>query len=71
MENAEERSIADYPVYVNTRNERRFFRQIPIKKALSENNREKAIFATERLRQQKALHLYHLIREYKLFTWWD
>ncbi len=23
------------------------------------------------LRQQKALHLYHLIREYKLFEWWD
>ena len=23
------------------------------------------------LRQQKALHLYHLIREYKLLSWWD
>ena len=22
-------------------------------------------------RQQKALHLYHLIREYNLFSWWD
>ena len=40
-----------------------------------ENNaivtRDKAILSTVSLRQQKALHLYHLIREYKLLTWWD
>ena len=22
-------------------------------------------------KKQKTLHLYHLIREYKLMTWWD
>ena len=34
-------------------------------------NRDLAIYATVSLRQQKALHLYHLIREYKLLGWWD
>jgi hypothetical protein len=34
-------------------------------------NRDKAILSTVSLRQQKALHLYHLIREYNLLTWWD
>ena len=32
---------------------------------------ETAILSIVSLRQQKALHLYHLIREYKLFSWWD
>ena len=31
----------------------------------------KAILSITRLRQYKVLHLYHLIREYKLFEWWD
>jgi hypothetical protein len=34
-------------------------------------NRDKVILSTVSLRQQKALHLYHLIREYNLLTWWD
>lgn len=67
----EDRPIADYPVYVNVRNERRFFRRTPIKEAQSEGDRTKAILSITRLRQYKALHLYHLIREYKLFEWWD
>lgn len=66
----EDRPIADYPVYVNVRNERRFFRCTPIKDAQSEGDRTRAILSKTRLRQQKALHLYHLIREYKLFEWW-
>jgi hypothetical protein len=66
----EDRPIADFPVYVNVRNERRFFRRTPIKDAQSEGNRTKVILTRPRLRQQKALHLYHLIREYKLFEWW-
>ena len=66
----EDRPIVDYPVYVNVRNERRFFRRTPIKDAQSEGNRTKVILTIPRLRQQKALHLYHLIREYKLFEWW-
>ena len=63
--------IADFPIYVNVRNERRFFRATPIKDAQQQGNRDWVILSTMRLRQQKALHLYHLIREYKLFEWWD
>ena len=64
-------SLADLPVYVNVRNERRYFRSTPIKDALSENRRDWSIHLKISLRKQKALHLYHLIREYKLFDWWD
>lgn len=60
--------LADYPVYVNVRNERRFFRTTPIKDAQQKGDK---IHLITRLRQDKALHLYHLIREYKLMTWWD
>lgn len=63
--------LADYPAYVNVRNERRFFRSTPIKDAKAEGDRDKVIRSIVSLRQQKALHLYHLIREYKMFTWWD
>ena len=63
--------LPDIPVYVNTRNEKRFFRSTPIKDALAENRREYSIHLKISLRQQKALHLYHMIREYKLFGWWD
>ena len=63
--------LADLPVYVNVRNERRYFRCTPIKDALSENRRDWSIHLKISLRKQKALHLYHLIREYKLFDWWD
>ena len=70
VNNDEDRPIADYPVYVNVRNERRFLRHTPIKDAQSEGNRTRAILSITRLRQEKALHLYHLIREYKLFEWW-
>ena len=55
----------------NVKNERRFFRATPIRDAQAECDRDKAILSTVSLRQQKALHLYHLIREYKLLTWWD
>ena len=66
----EDRPIVDYPVYVNVRNERRFFRRTPIKDAQTEGDRIDVIHFIIRLRQEKALHLYHLIREYKLFEWW-
>ena len=71
LDDTDRKPIADYPVYVNVRNERRFFRATPIKDAQSECDRDKAILSTVSLRQQKALHLYHLIREYNLLTWWD
>ena len=63
--------FAEFPVYVNIRNEHRFFRNTPIKNAQKEGHRDHAIHLITRLRQEKALHLYHLIREYKLMTWWD
>jgi len=71
LDNTDKKPIADYPVYVNVRNEHRFFRATPIKDAQREGDRDRAIRSIVSLRQQKALHLYHLIREYKLLTWWD
>ena len=71
LDETDRKPIADYPVYVNVRNERRFFRATPIMDAKAVGNRDKAILSTVSLRQQKALHLYHLIREYNLLTWWD
>lgn len=65
LDDTDRKPIADYPVYVNVKNERRFFRRTLIKDAQLEGDRTKAIFAITRLRQMKALHLYHLIREYK------
>ena len=66
----DDKSIVDFPRYVNARNEKRFFRSTPIKDALSEGKRTLAILSIPELRQQKALHLYHLIREYTLLEWW-
>ena len=63
-------SPVDFPTYVNVRNERRFFRRTPIKDAQDKGNRTSAILSITELRKQKALHLYHLIREYKMFEWW-
>ena len=71
LDDTNRKPIADYPVYVNVRNERRFFRSTPIRDAQLEGNRDKAILSIVSLRQQKALHLYHLIREYNMFSWWD
>lgn len=71
MVDDDKKPLADIPVYINVRNERRFFRSTPINDALSENRLDWAIHLKVSLRQQKALHLYHLIREYKLFEWWD
>lgn len=70
LDDTNRKPIADYPVYVNVRNERRFFRSTPIRDAQLEGNRDKAILSM-RLRQEKALHLYHLIREYNILSWWD
>lgn len=71
LDDSDRKPIADFSVYVNVRNECRFFRATPIKDAQRVGDRDNAILSTVRLRQQKALHLYHLIREYNLLTWWD
>lgn len=70
LDGIDDQSIIDFPAYVNARNERRFFRRTPIKDSQTEGDRIKAIHFITRLRQEKAFHLYHLIREYKLFEWW-
>ena len=66
-------------VYVNTRNEYRFFRRTPIKDnredkdpykgEVGQNFRDKSMKMS--LRQLKAMHLYNMIREYRMFHWWD
>ena len=71
LDDTDRKPIADFPVYVNVRNERRFFRATPIRDAQQKGDRDRAIFSIVSLRQQKALHLYHLIWEYKLLSWWD
>lgn len=71
LDETDRKPIAAYPVYINVRNERRFFRSTPIKEALSAGKRDLVIYSMVSLRQQKALYLYHLIRAYKLLTWWD
>ena len=71
LDDTDRKPIVDYPVYVNVKNERRFFRATPIRDAQKAGDRDRAILSIVSLRQQKALHLYHLIREYKLFEWWD
>ena len=66
-------------VYVNTKNEYRFFRKTPIKDNMEDkkpykgecgqNFRDKSMKMA--LRQAKAMHLYNLIREYRMYHWWD
>lgn len=43
LDKSEERPISDFPVYVNIRNEQRFFRRTPIKDAQAQGNRESSI----------------------------
>lgn len=60
-----------FPCYINTRNERRFFRDEPIKNARKYGNEGAAQTYSVSLRKLKAMHLYNLIREYKMWEWWD
>lgn len=66
-----DRPLEDMSVYVNTRNELRFFRATHIADARKEGREKYAKLLVPELRRLKAMHLYHLIREYKLFEWWD
>lgn len=73
--------IAIFPVYVNYRNESRFYdsRVEPIHKLLKnpsyngiENRRTQVIqYHLESLRQLKALYLYNKIRAYRMMNWWN
>lgn len=61
-----------YSHYVNTKNYRRFVRELP-----TMDNSPQWLSGTLHdswiinLRQHKALYLYNKIRSYKLLTWWD
>ena len=61
LDDSDRKPLADFPVYVNVKNELRFFHATPIKEAQTAGERDKAIISIVSLRQQKALHHYHLI----------
>lgn len=66
----------DYPIYVNANNKYRFkhLAYFP-ENAESEETTFKQKYFCElykgELRKAKAWHLYNLIREYKMFGWWN
>lgn len=63
--------VVDFPAYINVRNEERFFRATPIRDAIAAGDRNLQIYHQISLRKMKAMHLYNLIREYRMFDWWD
>lgn len=75
----EDTGTVTFPRYVNERNEKRFFRKEPIAEQRAdtepyrgEYGRSHRIgYLQEELRRRKALHLYNLIREYRMYYWWD
>ena len=78
----EDTEVVVYPRYVNFRNESRFCegRKHLIQEVIDKinapgNDINRALqlieLHKESLRQRKALHLYHKIRDYKMFKWWD
>lgn len=67
--------IPDFPKYVNTRNWKRFRPEISYPSASEKKSPEERKWDEEHfkegVREAKAWHLYNLIREYRLFSWWD
>lgn len=57
-----------FPVYVNTKNYKRF---MPTVEDLHQNNLVLHNGMLISLRQQKALFLYNKIRAYRMQSWWD
>lgn len=65
--------IPDFPKYVNTRNACRFIKS-PVNYNIDEPEKERKYnmeHYKERLRKAKAWHLYNLVRECRMFNWWD
>ncbi|MCW4118936.1 hypothetical protein ONT17_09280 [Prevotella copri] len=63
------RADTDFPKYVNVKNSKRFLR-----KELNEkdfNSFGSYVSEKASLRVLKALHLYNLIREYRMLDWWN
>ncbi len=75
MESKFKSMIPDYPKYVNTHNWKRFLSEqcslYPMKKDNVEEEKWRYEHFKEDLRKAKAWHLYNIIREYRLFSWWD
>lgn len=70
------RPATDFPKYINVRNEYRFLRRNDIAELEKDNRdaeekRDMIIMHKVDLRIQKALHLYNMIREYRMFNWWN
>ena len=64
---SESKVISYRKLYVNTRNANRF-----TKFDFSDSTDEALqIIHKERLRKEKAWHLYNLIRTYRMFNWWN
>lgn len=75
MESKFKSMIPDYPKYVNTHNWKRFLSEqcslYSMKKDNVEEEKWRYEHFKEDLRKAKAWHLYNIIREYRLFSWWD
>lgn len=75
MESKYKGVIPDFPKYVNTHNWKRFLSEQCSLYSSKEDTAEKEKWRYEHfkedLRKAKAWHLYNIIREYRLFSWWD
>lgn len=67
--------VPSFPKYVNIRNWKRFLPNCAVLSNNKEDNPMEKKWRNEnfkeQLRKTKAWHLYNLIREYRLFSWWD
>lgn len=65
----------DFPIYVNTRNWTRFRSEVLSPCCSDDDSLEEKKWRSEHfkedVRKAKAWHLYNLIREYRMFSWWD
>lgn len=67
-------TVPDFPVYVNIRNASRFVSPMSYPKETNVSDEEQKYWTEhfkEDVRSAKAWHLYNLIREYKMFSWWN
>ena len=58
LDDEDRQPIADYPVYVNIRNEQRFFRSTPIKDAQTEGNRRRSHLRQVLLKTPRSLTIH-------------
>ena len=66
--------VPDFPKYVNLSNAARFVPTANFPKAQFDSEEERKYWGEhfkDNVREAKAWHLYNIIREYKMFGWWD